>query len=152
MVKDEETVHTPGKPGPKPKQLEPIQDKMGIAVGRDNLIIDPIDVQKLSALGCNLKEISDFFGAKPDTIKRNFADYIQKGQSELHISLRRAMITNATQNMNATIQIWLSKNMLGMNDGVSQSEDQKPLPWVESKKPQQASAQIGKVSDLQVQI
>lgn len=140
----------PSKTGPRPKQLEPIQDKMGIAVGRDNLIIDPQDVQKLSALGCNLKEISDFFGAKPDTIKRNFADYIQKGQSELHISLRRAMITNATQNMNATIQIWLSKNLLGMQDAPTQSEDAKPLPWVERKTPLQASIQIGKTSDLQV--
>lgn len=152
MVKDADTIHTPGKTGPKPKQLEPITHKQGIAVGRDNLVIDPIDIQKLAALGCNLKEIADFFGAKPDTIKRNFADYIQKGQSELHISLRRAMIHNATQNMNATIQIWLSKNMLGMQDVPTQSDDQKPLPWVERKPIQEASVQIGKVSDLQIKL
>lgn len=152
MVTAADTVQTPGKTGPKPKQLEPITDKWGIAVGRGNLVIDPQDVQKLSALGCNLKEISDFFGAKPDTIRRNFADYIQKGQSELNISLRRAMIHNATQNMNATIQIWLSKNMLGMRDEPTQSEDLKPLPWVERRAPQEASAQIGKVSDLQIKV
>lgn len=152
MVKDAETVHTPGKTGPKPKTLEPITHKQGIAVGRDNLVIDPQDIQKLSALGCNLKEISDFFGAKPDTIKRNFADYIQKGQSELHISLRRAMIHNATQNMNATIQIWLSKQMLGMRDDPTHTEDAKPLPWVERKPIQEAQAQIGKTSDLQIKI
>lgn len=152
MVKHADDLHTPGKTGPKPKQLEPITHKQGIAVGRDNLVIDPLDIQKLAALGCNLKEIADFFGAKPDTIKRNFADYIQKGQSELNISLRRAMIHNATQNMNATIQIWLSKNMLGMRDEPTQSDDQKPLPWVERKPAQEASAQIGKVSDLQIQI
>ena len=152
MVKDAESIHTPGKTGPKPKTLEPIMDKMGIAVGRDNLIIDPIDIQKLSALGCNLKEIADFFGAKPDTIKRNFADYIQKGQSELHISLRRAMITNATQNMNATIQIWLSKNMLGMRDEPTQSEEAKPLPWVERKPTQEATIQIGKLSTLHCEV
>ena len=140
----------PSKTGPKPKQLEPITDKMGIAVGRDNLVIDPLDIQKLSALGCNLKEIADFFGAKPDTIKRNFADYIQKGQSELHISLRRAMITNATQNMNATIQIWLSKNMLGMQDAPTQSDSHNPLPWVEKRPVSEVSVQIGKTSDLQV--
>jgi hypothetical protein len=140
----------PSKTGPKPKQLEPITHKMGIAVGRDNLVIDPLDIQKLSALGCNLKEIADFFGAKPDTIKRNFADYIQKGQSELHISLRRAMITNATQNMNATIQIWLSKNMLGMQDAPTQSDSHNPLPWVEKRSVTEATVQIGKTSDLQV--
>jgi hypothetical protein len=149
MVKDAESVHIPGKTGPKPKTLEPFE-KMGIAVGRDNLVIDPLDIQKLAALGCNLKEISDFFGAKPDTIKRNFADYIQKGQSELHISLRRAMITNATQNMNATIQIWLSKNMLGMRDDPTHTDEVKPLPWVERKPIQEASAVIGKTSDLQI--
>jgi len=152
MVKHADDLHTPGKTGPKPKQLEPITHKQGIAVGRDNLVIDPQDIQKLAALGCNLKEISDFFGAKPDTIKRNFADYIQKGQSELNISLRRAMIHNATQNMNATIQIWLSKNMLGMKDEPTQSDDQKPLPWVERKLPQEATAQIGKTSDLQIKV
>ena len=151
MVKNADTIHTPGKTGPRPKQLEPFE-RMGISVGRDNLMIDPLDVQKLSALGCNLKEISDFFGAKPDTIKRNFADYIQKGQSELNISLRRAMIHNATEHMNATIQIWLSKNMLGMRDEPTQSEDQKPLPWVERKPTQEAHAQIGKTSDLQIKL
>lgn len=151
MVKDAETSHTPIKTGPKPKTLEPFE-KLGISVGRGNLVIDPLDVQKLSALGCNLKEISDFFGAKPDTIKRNFADYIQKGQSELNISLRRAMIHNATQNMNATIQIWLSKNMLGMRDEPTHTEDARPLPWVERKAPQEASARIGRTTDLQIKL
>lgn len=151
MVKDAETSHTPSKTGPKPKTLEPFE-KLGISVGRGNLVIDPLDVQKLSALGCNLKEISDFFGAKPDTIKRNFADYIQKGQSELNISLRRAMIHNATQNMNATIQIWLSKNMLGMRDEPTHTEDARPLPWVERKAPKEASARIGRTTDLQIKL
>jgi hypothetical protein len=104
----------------------------------------------LSALGCNLKEIADFFGAKPDTIRRNFADYIQKGQSELHISLRRAMIHNACSLNNATIQIWLSKNMLGMQDAPTQSESHNPLPWVEKRPVSEVSVQIGKTSDLQV--
>jgi hypothetical protein len=39
-----------------------------------------------------------------------------------------------------------------MRDEPTQTDDQKPLPWIETKKPQEASAVIGKVSDLQIQI
>lgn len=120
------------KTGPKPKQLEPFE-KMGIPVGRNNTHIDPEEVEGLAALGCSWKEIADFFGIHPDTARRNFASYYTKGSAKAQISLRRAMLHNATQNMNASVQIFLSKNWLGMADQpVSQSDDN-VLPWVEAE-------------------
>jgi hypothetical protein len=55
---------------------------------------------------------------------------MEKGREDLKHTLRRAMIKNALSG-NAALQIFLAKNMLGMSDTPNQSEDKKPLPWVE---------------------
>jgi hypothetical protein len=39
------------------------------------------------------------------------------------------MLNNACKNMNAAVQIFLAKNMLGMSDVPINTEDKKPLPW-----------------------
>ncbi len=129
-IKDSgELKMTPGKRGPKPKQLQPVE-KEGLPVGRDNVVIPPIEVQKLAALGCKNIEIANFFGVNGDAISRNFAPELLKGREDMKISLRRAMLNNAVSNMNATMQIWLSKQYLNMGDnGVTDSEDNAPLPW-----------------------
>ena len=44
------------------------------------------------------------------------------------MTLRRAMLKNALSG-NAVMQIWLSKNMLGMSDNPTHADDAKPLPW-----------------------
>lgn len=116
------------KPGPKPKELVE-GTYMGLPVGRDKKIIDPEEVEKLAALGCKDTEIGNWFGIKDDTLRRNFADQLTKGREELKISLRRAMLNNACKNMNAAVQIFLAKNLLGMMDTPVNNEDQKPLPW-----------------------
>lgn len=125
----EVTAHlTSSKTGPKPKELTE-GTYMGLPVGRDKKIIDPEDVEKLAALGCKDTEISNWFGIKDDTLRRNFADQLTKGREELKISLRRAMLNNACKNMNAAVQIFLAKNLLGMMDTPVNNEDSKPLPW-----------------------
>jgi len=117
-----------GKTGPKPKELVEATYE-GLCVGRDKKVIDPIDVEKLAALGCRDREIANWFGIKEDTLRYNFADYLTKGREDLKITLRRAMLDNACRNMNAAVQIFLAKNILGMVDTPTDSEDQKPLPW-----------------------
>jgi DNA replication protein DnaD len=125
----EETLAT-NKTGPKPKQLTEGTIE-GIIVGRDKKIVPPTQVFELSALGCTDRDIANFFGVKEDTLRYNFADELTKGREELKISLRRAMIKNALTNMNVTMQIWLSKNLLGMADSPLNTDDTQPLPWVE---------------------
>lgn len=127
-----ENIGTENKPGPKPKKIVEATIQ-GIAVGRDKKVIPPEDVEKLAALGCRDNEIANYFGIKEDTLRYNFADNLTKGREDLKITLRRAMLNNACKNMNASVQIFLAKNLLGMADTPLNSEDNQPLPWVETK-------------------
>ena len=116
------------KTGPKPKQM--VEGTfMGLPVGRDNKIVDPSEVEKLAAIGCKDIEIANWLGIKPDTLRRNFAAELTKGREGMRISLRRAMLSNAIQNNNAVLQIFLSKNFLGMMDQPLSTDDAKVLPW-----------------------
>lgn len=124
------SVKTAKKTGPKPKELVE-GTYMGLPVGRDKTVVDPEDVEKLAELGCRDNEIANFFGIKEDTLRYNFADNLIKGREVLKISLRRAMLNNACKNMNAAVQIFLAKNILGMSDNVLTSDDKQPLPWTD---------------------
>jgi hypothetical protein len=118
----------PTKTGPRPKQM--VEGTfMGLPVGRDKTVVDPSEVEKLAALGCKDREIANWFGIKEDTLRYNFAEELIKGREGMKISLRRAMLTNAIQNNNAVLQIFLSKNFLGMMDQPTNTEDSKVLPW-----------------------
>lgn len=118
------------KTGPKPKELVETTI-LGLPVGRDKKVVPPDQVQELAALGCTDRDIANFYGVKEDTLRYNFTDYLTKGREELKITLRRAMLKNACTNMNAAVQIFLAKNMLGMSDNGATTSDE-PLPWVES--------------------
>ena len=118
--------------GPKPKEIEQGVIE-GIVVGRDKVIVPPQQVLELAALGCTDRDIARFFGIDENTLRYNFSEILIKGREELKISLRRAMIKNAISNMNVTMQIWLSKNILGMQDTPTNTEETEPLPWVEAE-------------------
>lgn len=102
---------------------------LGFPIGRDKKIVPPEEVQKLAALGCSNRDIANFFGIEESNVSRHFAAFITKGREDLKIALRRAMLNNACQNNNAAVQIFLAKNMLGMSDSPTNTEDKKPLPW-----------------------
>tara|TARA_B100001287_G_scaffold276783_1_gene289452 strand:- start:21246 stop:21683 length:438 start_codon:yes stop_codon:yes gene_type:complete len=141
------------KTGPKPKQLESYE-KFGIPVGRDKTHIDPDEVEKLSALGVTITEMADFFGVKEQTLRYNFSENITKGKANLKITLRRSMLQNA-HNMNASVQIFLAKNLLGMADQPINTESNQILPWNESyqvNQTHQSEAHIGKTATLQVRV
>ena len=104
---------------------------LGIPTGRDKTIVPPEQVQELAALGCTDRDIANFFGVSESTLRYNFSDYLIKGREELKITLRRAMLQNACRNMNAAVQIFLAKNILGMTDQPLQGESNAPLPWRE---------------------
>lgn len=101
----------------------------GYPIGRDKKIVPPDEVQKLAALGCSNRDIANFFGIEESNVSRHFAAFITKGREELKITLRRAMLDNACRNMNAAVQIFLAKNILGMSDSPINTEENKPLPW-----------------------
>ena len=121
----------PSKTGPKGKKLVAVE-VLGYEVGRGlkKRVVNPEDVYKLAAIGCNDREIAIWFDMDENTLRYNFSDVMQKGREDLKHSLRRAMIKNAL-NGNAALQIFLAKNFLGMSDTPTQSDDKKPLPWNE---------------------
>ena len=120
------------KPGPKPKKLK---EKVieGIEVGRGDTrnIVPPDQVYELSCLGVTHQEIANFFDVTVDSIRRNFASELQKGKEAMKIRLRKAMFRNACELNSAAVQIFLSKNILGMSDSPADSEAHAPLPWNE---------------------
>lgn len=68
-------------------------------------------------VGCTLNEIAHITGVSPDTLARRFADAIKKGRAQVAMSLRRKQIELALKgNGNATMLIWLGKQLLGQRD------------------------------------
>lgn len=119
----------PSKTGNKPKQLKAIE-VYGYEVGRGNRkrIVSPEDVYKLAQIGCTDQEIATWFDIEYSTLRYNFSEIISKGRQDLKAALRTAMIKNAMGG-NAALQIFLSKNLLGMSDNPTNTDDSKPLPW-----------------------
>jgi hypothetical protein len=103
---------------------------MGIKCGWDNQVIPPDQIYELAVLGLTNKEMSNFYGVSDATIARNFAAELQKGREMTKIKLRRAMMKNATVNMNAAVQIFLAKSVLGMSE--TGSSENTVLPWNEN--------------------
>jgi hypothetical protein len=119
----------PSKTGNKPKQLVAVE-VYGYEVGRGKRkkVVVPEDVYNLAAIGCSDKEIALWFDIEYSTLKYNFSSIIAKGREDLKHSLRRAMLKNALGG-NAALQIFLAKNMLGMSDTPTNTDDKQPLPW-----------------------
>jgi hypothetical protein len=89
--------------------------KPAIIVGRNNIPVPPDEIELMAKIGCTDTEIADHFNIKDDTLRRNFADYLIKGRSELKQRLRKAQLKLALSG-NATMLIWLGKNILGQQE------------------------------------
>lgn len=107
-------------------------EKTGVIVGRGKTkkVVDPDEVEKLARLWCSYEEIADFFQINVETLKYNFRDVILKGRSETKQALRRAQIKLALSG-NATMLIWLGKNILLQSDTPFNTDAVAPLPWSE---------------------
>ena len=119
----------PSKTGNKPKRLKAVE-AYGYEIGRGlrKKVVTPEDVYKLAAMGCNNNEIARWFDIDENTMTYNFRDILAKGREDIKMALRQAMIKNALGG-NAVMQIWLSKNWLGMSDNPVNTEANAPLPW-----------------------
>lgn len=78
--------------------------------------IDPKQVEKLASFGCTNTEIAAFFGCSKDLISKSYSTNITKGKESGKMRLRQAMWVNAITHNNTTMQIWLSKQVLGMKE------------------------------------
>jgi hypothetical protein len=105
-----------------------IMEVEGVVVGRDKKVVPPKDVERLAQMGCKDSEIAEWFGIDENTLRYNFSVELLKGKLQLRQSLRQAQIRLAMSG-NATMLIWLGKNILGQSDNPVDSEANTPLPW-----------------------
>tara|TARA_R100000789_G_C2989937_1_gene145820 strand:+ start:681 stop:992 length:312 start_codon:yes stop_codon:yes gene_type:complete len=77
--------------------------------------IDVEQVEKLASFGCSNTEIASFFGCSKDLISKSYSTNIAKGKDKGKIRLRQLLWKSAERG-NVAMQIWLSKQYLGMTD------------------------------------
>lgn len=111
-----------------PKTGTEVREGLVVGRGENRRVIDPVEVEKLAKLWCSWEEMSDFFGVPTQTLKYNFSAIVAKGRSETKQALRRAQIKLALGG-NATMLIWLGKNILDQSDSPQGDQTRAPLPW-----------------------
>lgn len=109
-------------------QEEPVKNRKG----RPKIEVDLEQLYRLASVGCSIRECSFVMDIHEDTIKRrpDCRDAYDSGAENAKVRLRKAMFANAIDRMHPTMQIWLSKQILGMSEnGNIGSDDDKVLPW-----------------------
>ena len=77
--------------------------------------IDKEQVEKLASFGCSNTEIASFFGCDESLIRKSYSEFIAKGKDKGKIRLRQLLWKSAERG-NVAMQIWLSKQYLGIAD------------------------------------
>ena len=95
---------------------EPRKNKPG--AGRPKLILCKEDITALAKIGCTNVEIGHLVGCNGDTLADNYSECLNIGRSEMKSSLRRHQLRLVSDCDNATMAIWLGKQLLGQRDKV----------------------------------
>lgn len=90
--------------------------------GRPRKILDDKFIRHLASKGRTISEIAAFCNVHPDTITRNYADAVKRGEQLRNGSLRRKQFQMAMKG-NATMLIWLGKQLLDQKEKVEHSGD-----------------------------
>jgi hypothetical protein len=82
--------------------------------------MDLAELEKLCSLQCTDGEIAAWFGVTTRTIERRrkepaFAQVMDRGKAKGRISVRRQQL-KLLENGNATMAVWLGKQILGQTD------------------------------------
>jgi len=85
-------------------------------------------VYKLACIQCTPEEIAEVVGISVGSLKKRFQALLDKGKETGRQSLRRAMWEKAI-NGDTRVQIFLSKQYLGMKDSPEDTQNTTPLPW-----------------------
>ena len=90
--------------------------------------IDRDLVFRLACIQCSDQEIAEVVGTSVETLRKRFGKILEQGKQEGRQSLRRAMYEKA-MNGDSRLQIFLSKQYLGMRDTPEDGDAKAPLPW-----------------------
>ena len=118
-----------------------VTNKPPCSVGRPRAKVDIEILKNLASIGCPNYEIASVMNVSARTLKRNFAEIIDQYKQKGKASLRKKMYDKAVKKDNTMMQIFLSKNYLGMSDKVQQTNVTEPLPLI-------IEAQAEEVKDL----
>ena len=99
-------------------------------VGRPKKDIDLDILGNLASIGCTQEEIGGVMGISARSLQRNYAEIIEVNKNKGKASLRKKMWENAIRKGNPNMQIFLSKNVLGMKDRVETQTTVEPLPLI----------------------
>ena len=113
-------------PDKKLKDGTTVPQKQNGGAKKKNLDVIPSQesVTKLASYGCTLNEIADFHNVDVNTIRRRFKLELKVGKVDVKIRLRKAQLKLAIEGQNATMQIWLGKQMLNQTDNGTFEEDE----------------------------
>lgn len=90
--------------------------------------IDRELIYRLACIQCSDQEIAEVVNTSVGSLRKRFQKILDKGKQEGRKSLRRAMYEKAL-NGDSRLQIFLSKQYLGMRDTPEDGESKAPLPW-----------------------
>ena len=107
-----------------------IMAKKRNGAGRPRIFIDPKIIANLAQIGCTQEEIGSVVGISARTLQRNYADIIWANREKGKASLRKKMWDKALTKDNTNMQVWLSKNYLGMKDRTVTENITEPLPLI----------------------
>jgi len=91
-------------------------------VGRPRTEINLDNLEKLCRLNCTMPEIASYFDIPLRTLEDKYTNEpkvrkaIDKGRNQGKLSLRRKQIQILDETNNATMAIWLGKQLLGQRD------------------------------------
>ena len=100
------------------------------ALGRPRINIDLDIVGNLASIGCTQEEIASVVGVSARTLQRNYAEIIDRFKHKGRASLRKKMWDKAIKKDNTHMQIWLSKNELGMKERTVNETITESLPLI----------------------
>jgi len=98
--------------------------------GRPRIVVDIEILKNLASIGCPDYEIASVLNISAKTLRRNYADIIDQSKEKGKASLRKKMFDKAIKKDNTHMQIWLSKNYLGMKDRTQTESIVEPLPLI----------------------
>ena len=104
--------------------------KQSKSVGRPKIEIDLEILKNLASIGCPDYEIASVMNISARTLKRNYAEIVDQYREQGKASLRKVMWDKAVKKGNTMMQIWLSKNYLGMKDRTQTENVTEPLPLI----------------------
>ena len=107
-----------------------IMAKKSTGAGRPKINIDINILSSLAQIGCTQEEMASVVGISARTLQRNYAEIVDKNREKGKASLRKKMWDKAVTKDNTNMQIWLSKNYLGMKDRSVTENITEPLPLI----------------------